>query len=133
MAIDPVTISGPQPGLTREQSARARGECPAPGHCVLRAEGVEKAFHRGIWPRRRTVEVLKGASLMVCKGELVGLVGENGSGKSTLMQIIVGLQARDSGRCCSGAIEMARASVLSGESGGSCGVFGSCDTFAPYV
>jgi ABC-type multidrug transport system ATPase subunit len=97
MAIDPVTISGPQPGLTREQTARARGECPAPGHCVLRAEGVEKAFHRGIWPRRRTVEVLKGASLMVCKGELVGLVGENGSGKSTLMQIIVGLQARDSG------------------------------------
>ena len=87
----------PQPGLTREQSARARGECPAPGHCVLRAEGVEKAFHRGIWPRCRTVEVLKGASLMVCKGELVGLVGENGSGKSTLMQIVVGLLGRDSG------------------------------------
>jgi ABC-2 type transport system ATP-binding protein len=95
MAIEPVTTSGPRPGLTREQTARARGECPAPGHCVLRAEGVEKAFHRGIWPRRRTVEVLKGASLMVCKGELVGLVGENGSGKSTLTQIIVGLLGGD--------------------------------------
>ncbi|MGB0096481.1 MAG: ATP-binding cassette domain-containing protein [Solirubrobacteraceae bacterium] len=97
MAIDPVTTSGPPPGLTREQRARAGGERPAPGHCVLRAEEVQKAFHRGTWPRRRTIEVLNGASLMVCKSELVGLVGENGSGKSTLMHIIVGLQARDSG------------------------------------
>jgi ABC-2 type transport system ATP-binding protein len=97
MTVVPLTTSGSQPGLTREQSARARGECPASGHCVLRVEGVEKVFHRGIWPRRRTIEVLTGASLMVCKGELVGLVGENGSGKSTLMQIIVGLHARDSG------------------------------------
>jgi ABC-type multidrug transport system ATPase subunit len=41
--------------------------------------------------------VLKGASLMVCRGELIGLVGENGSGKSTLMQIMVGLLGRDGG------------------------------------
>ena len=89
--------SGLKPGLTREERARALGECPAPGHCLLRAEDVRKSFHRGIWPRRRTVEVLRGASLMVCRGELVGLVGENGSGKSTLMQIVVGLLTRDGG------------------------------------
>ena len=64
---------------------------------VLRASGIDKRFHRGVWPRRRTIEVLKGASLDVHAGELVGLVGENGSGKSTLMQIIVGLLAADSG------------------------------------
>lgn len=64
---------------------------------VLRVEGVEKSFHRGIWPLRRTVEVLKEASLEVRAGELVGLVGENGSGKSTLMQIVVGLLKRDGG------------------------------------
>ena len=64
---------------------------------VLRVEGIEKSFHRGIWPRRRTIEVLKGASLEVGAGELVGLVGENGSGKSTLMQIVVGLLQRDGG------------------------------------
>src|SRR5512142_3153406 len=85
------------PGLTRSQQARALGRCPVPGHCVLRAEGVQKSFHRGVPPRRRTVEVLGGAELMVCKGELVGLVGENGAGKSTLMQIVVGLLGSDGG------------------------------------
>ena len=64
---------------------------------VLRVSGVEKSFHRGVWPRRRTIPVLKGACLEVAPGELVGLVGENGSGKSTLMQIIVGLLKRDAG------------------------------------
>lgn len=69
----------------------------AGGVAVLRVEAVEKSFHRGIWPMRRTIEVLKGTSLEVRAGELVGLVGENGSGKSTLMQIVVGLLKRDSG------------------------------------
>src|SRR5262245_18828666 len=67
------------------------------GGSALRARGVFKAFHRGIPPRRRTIEVLKGADLEIRRGELVGLVGENGSGKSTLMQIIVGLLKRDAG------------------------------------
>jgi len=64
---------------------------------VLRVDDVTKSFRRGPPWHRRTVEVLRGASLEVRAGELVGLVGENGSGKSTLMQIVVGLLARDSG------------------------------------
>jgi ABC-type multidrug transport system ATPase subunit len=64
---------------------------------VLRAEGIEKSFHRGVPPRRRRIEVLNGASLAVRHGELVGLAGENGSGKSTLMKIVVGLLERDAG------------------------------------
>ncbi len=50
-----------------------------------------------MWPRRRHVEVLRGANLEVRPGELVGLVGENGSGKSTLMKIVVGLVNSDHG------------------------------------
>ena len=72
-------------------------DCPTVDHCVLRVQGLEKAFHRGVWPRRRRIDVLNGATVEVCAGELVGLVGENGSGKSTLMQIVVGLLGRDGG------------------------------------
>lgn len=69
----------------------------ASGELVLHVVEVTKAFHRGPPWRRRTRAVLRGASLDVRAGELVGLVGENGSGKSTLMQVIVGLVARDAG------------------------------------
>ena len=69
----------------------------APPATVLRVEGLRKSFHAGPPWRRRTVDVLRDASLEVRSGELVGLVGENGSGKSTLMQIVVGLLARAGG------------------------------------
>lgn len=65
---------------------------------MLRVQGLVKSFHRGLPPRRRTIEVLKGADLEIRPGELVGLVGENGSGKSTLMQIVVGLLKSDGGQ-----------------------------------
>ena len=77
---------------------RVDASCPTVDHCVLRVEGLEKGFQHGLPPGRHTSEVLKGASLMVCSGELVGLVGENGSGKSTLMQIVVGMLDRDGGQ-----------------------------------
>ncbi|MEZ5077289.1 MAG: ATP-binding cassette domain-containing protein [Solirubrobacterales bacterium] len=64
---------------------------------VLDARDIEKAFNRGLPLRRRKIAVLKGATLKVRHGELVGLVGENGSGKSTLMKIVVGLLERDQG------------------------------------
>jgi ABC-2 type transport system ATP-binding protein len=64
---------------------------------VLAVHDVTKAFRSGPPWHRRRVEVLRGASLDVRPGELVGLVGENGSGKSVLMQVIVGLLARDGG------------------------------------
>lgn len=87
--------SGAMGGLTTKVGDRAGDqEVREP---VLEVRGVEKTFHRGIWPRRRAIEVLRGASIEVLAGELVGLVGENGSGKSTLMQIAVGLLKRDAG------------------------------------
>jgi ABC-2 type transport system ATP-binding protein len=89
---------GDNPTADGIQAPRGSARSPASGTAfVLRAEGIEKDFHRGVPPRRRRIEVLKGASLEVRRGELVGLVGENGSGKSTLMKIVVGLLERDAG------------------------------------
>jgi ABC-2 type transport system ATP-binding protein len=81
----------PEPAVT------APAQATRSGTCVVRATDVRKGFGHGVWPFRRRVEVLRGADLHVCAGELVGLVGENGSGKSTLMEILVGLLARDGG------------------------------------
>ena len=82
-----------EPGSRSKMAPRADPVPPS----VLRATGLRKSFHRGLPPRRRVIEVLKGADLEIRAGELVGLVGENGSGKSTLMQIVVGLLSRDGG------------------------------------
>ena len=60
---------------------------------VLRVRELTKSFHRGPPWHRRAVEILRGASLEVGRGELVGLVGENGSGKSVIVQIVVGAAA----------------------------------------
>lgn len=44
------------------------------------------------------LEVLKGVSLDVAKGEVVSIVGASGAGKTTLLQIIGTLSAADRGR-----------------------------------
>ena len=64
---------------------------------VLDAAGIEKAYRRGVWPARRSLQVLRGVDLSLAPGEVVGLVGENGSGKSTLMKILVGALHADAG------------------------------------
>lgn len=91
-----MTNGGPSAAATANENAR-RAEDTDASQSVLRISDLTKSFRRGIWPRRRKVDVLRGASLTVEPAELVGLVGENGSGKSVLMQIVVGLMAHDSG------------------------------------
>lgn len=47
--------------------------------------------------RHEVHEVLKGVSLSIKKGEVVGLIGENGSGKSTLLKLMTKIIYPDKG------------------------------------
>jgi len=55
----------------------------------LRAEKIEKSY--------RNKKVVKGISLSVKQGEIVGLLGPNGAGKTTSFYMIVGLVKPNSG------------------------------------
>ena len=46
----------------------------------------------------RGVEALRGVTLQVNAGEVLGIVGDNGAGKSTLLKILCGFQPPTSGR-----------------------------------
>jgi simple sugar transport system ATP-binding protein len=49
---------------------------------VLRAEHIEKSFGR--------IVALRDVNLRLCRGEVLGLLGDNGAGKSTMMKIFTG-------------------------------------------
>jgi lipoprotein-releasing system ATP-binding protein len=61
---------------------------------ALRAEDVRRVFRREGYD----LEVLKGVSLSIPKGEMVGVVGVSGAGKTTLLQILGTLDRPTSGR-----------------------------------
>ena len=57
---------------------------------MIKATDIHKSFD--------TLEVLKGVSLQINKGEIVSIVGPSGAGKTTLLQIIGTLDKANSGR-----------------------------------
>ena len=57
---------------------------------VLRAEGLRKVYKQRV--------VVKGSTLAVNQGEVVGLLGPNGAGKTTTFYMIVGMVPPDQGR-----------------------------------
>jgi energy-coupling factor transport system ATP-binding protein len=94
---------------------RARDEGGAAGgRTVLQAEDVWLTYGRSL-PGEKTA--LRGVSLGLDRGELVGLLGDTGSGKSTLLAILGGLLRPDKGK-----VELEGESIFSRRRSGKLGV-----------
>ena len=71
-------------------------------HIMITIENIRKSFG--------ALEVLKGISLHIEKGEVVSIVGPSGAGKTTLLQIIGTLDKPDSGSVVVDGIDTSRLS-----------------------
>src|SRR5438093_5995429 len=63
---------------------------------AIDAREVAKTFRSG-WFRPRTTEALRGVTLQVPRGAIVGLLGPNGAGKTTFLSILATLLIPDRG------------------------------------
>jgi len=66
---------------------------------LLIASGLRKEFHLGggLFGKKTVVHAVDDLSLIVRKGETVGIVGESGCGKSTAARLIAGITPADEG------------------------------------
>ena len=70
---------------------------------VLQATRLKKSYGQG----DKTIQVLDGINLEICRGERVAIVGLSGSGKSTLLHLLAGLDNSDSGQVFIGGEDIA--------------------------
>jgi branched-chain amino acid transport system ATP-binding protein len=69
-----------------------------PGADSLRASAVSRSFEG--------VQALRGVSLELARGEVVGLIGPNGAGKSTLVNVLSGFDRPDAGTVELGGVDV---------------------------
>jgi peptide/nickel transport system ATP-binding protein len=74
-------------------AAGLRSPIDADSDPVIRTEGMHKTFHQ----EGHAVRAVDDISLVLRRGETLGLVGESGSGKTTLARALLGLTAADQG------------------------------------
>ena len=87
----PTSSTHPQPASSTQAGSGKSATAPSPkAQDLLSVHELRKRFG--------DFEALKGVSVAVSPGEIVGLIGANGAGKSTSMRIILGLEAASSGQ-----------------------------------
>jgi len=74
------------------------------GEVVLEASGVSKKYHR----QRDSIRAVNRASLLVRRGEVVGICGPSGCGKSTLLRLLGTIEPPTEGRVLFGGKPGAR-------------------------
>ncbi|HSJ53517.1 MAG TPA: ABC transporter ATP-binding protein [Anaerolineae bacterium] len=86
-------LAPPAPGYADRER---RVACHLGGlQTLLSVQGLQKTFHYG---RGSTTAAVRGVTLSIREGEVVGLVGQSGSGKTTLARLVIGLETADGGR-----------------------------------
>ena len=65
---------------------------------AIECDHVRKVYKQSGWGKEKQVEALRGVSLSVSYGDIIGLIGPNGAGKTTLMNLITGVTHPTGGR-----------------------------------
>jgi putative ABC transport system ATP-binding protein len=92
--------------MTMEAQNSASTQQAVAERTVLTAIDVHKSLPLG----HEKIEILKGISFQICKGEFVAVIGPSGSGKSTLLGIIAGLDNPTSGQVLIDEIDITKMS-----------------------
>jgi peptide/nickel transport system ATP-binding protein len=80
---------------------------------VARVENLSITFRRGALD----IQAVRGVSLEIRRGEILGLVGESGSGKSVLGMSLLGLLPSDPAPATNGAVTVCGRDMLNGSAG----------------
>jgi len=97
---------------------------PAVDAPLLRLDSIEKSFG--------PVRALRGVSLDIRGGEVLGLIGENGAGKSTLMKVLSGAHRPDAGSVEMDGRPLALSSPLAARKAGIAMIYQEL-TLAPHL
>src|SRR5437879_1958110 len=88
-----------------ETTVRGVSGAQASSHeIVMDVRDITKSLPLG----RERIEILKGISFQIQRGEFVSIVGPSGSGKSTLLGIIAGLDNPTTGNVLIDGVDIAR-------------------------
>lgn len=96
----PYTIAGGREWLRREMRGREIKLCEKKQEVVGAHVKRPVFIAKNLWFRYPggDSDVLRGASLQVQQGEILGILGGNGSGKSTLLRVLAGLLPKGRGK-----------------------------------